>query len=57
MEAISEDLEMAAPHIGEHPIPDPAICNELDDALFDAKRDYIDQLAAYKEWQGKGVGR
>jgi hypothetical protein len=56
-QAISEDLEMAAPYIGEHPIPYPAICNELDDALFDAKRDYIDQLAAYKEWQGKGVAR
>ena len=56
-QAISTDLEMAAPSIGEHPIPEPALCDELDDALFDAKRDYIDQLAAYKVWQGKGVAR
>jgi len=56
-QAISEDLEMAAPHIGEYSIPEPDTHAELDDALFDAKRNYIDQLASYKEWQGKGVGQ
>jgi hypothetical protein len=52
-QAISDELEAATPDLDEHPIPTPRQASEIDNALFDTQRDYISQLAAYKEWQGK----
>jgi len=53
-QAISAELEAAQPDIADYPIPEAEAGDEHTDALYDSGRDYLEQLAAYKAFQGKG---
>jgi hypothetical protein len=52
-EAIAGDIESQAPDAEEIDWPEREPAPEDDDALFDSKRDYVDQIYAFKLYQGK----
>jgi hypothetical protein len=52
-EEIKDDLEEHEPDIEDYPIPEGREADELPDPLFDSTRDYMEQLAVYKAFQGK----
>jgi hypothetical protein len=52
-QAIHGEMEASAPSIDDYPVPEPTLLDEPDDALYDAQRDYLEQLDAYKDWQNK----
>jgi hypothetical protein len=52
--AVIEAMEDAQPDLTDYPIPEPEEADEDGvDPLFDSYRDYEEQLAAFKEFQGK----
>lgn len=53
-QAITDDLKQQAPDITDYPIPDAVQGNERSNALYASERGYIDQLTAYRAYQGKG---
>ena len=50
-----DELEAAAPDLGDYPIPEPRPVRGMPDVLFSSDRDYMQQLAVYKEYQGKDI--
>jgi hypothetical protein len=48
-----QELVSAAPDIGDYPIPEPADGNEFSSGLYNSMRAYLDQINAYKQFQGK----
>ncbi len=52
--AVELEAQVAA-LLAEHPIPVPRPAVEWPDPLFDSRRDYFAQLAAYKRFQGKAA--
>lgn len=52
-QAISNDLEAKKPDIDDYEIPEPRLASEKPGALYDSQRDYLTQMACYKEFQGK----
>lgn len=55
--AIAESLGAAAPDIEDFDWPEPDEGNERARPLFDSTRGYVDQVDAYKEFQGKPTKR
>jgi hypothetical protein len=55
LEKISADLQIQAPDVNSHPIPEALEADESVEALFDGTRDYFEQLRAYKEFQGRDL--
>jgi len=51
-----EELKEAAPDPASIDWPEPEEGDEADDALFDSTRDYLDQIARYRQHQGKKEG-
>lgn len=51
--AIRTDLAHAAPSVASYPVPEPEIGAELGDGLYNSARDYMEQIDAYKLFQGK----
>ena len=47
------DLEEDRLDLGSYPIPEANDGDEREDALYDSERDYLSQMDAYKEFQGK----
>jgi hypothetical protein len=54
-QAVRADLEEATPDIDTYPVPQARPGCELGEGLYNSARDYMDQLAAYKEFQGKVI--
>jgi len=54
---IQNDLDAQAPDVDSYDWPEPADGDEDDDPMFDSTRSYVDQVARYKEHQGKSVDR
>ena len=52
IEHVSEELEINAPDLDLFPIPEATEADETEQALYDSSRNYFEQLAAYKEFQG-----
>jgi hypothetical protein len=52
-ETIEEDLQAELPAAEDYRWPEPKEGDEDDDPLYDSNRDYLDQLARYREHQGK----
>jgi len=46
-------LDQNRPDLSAYPIPDAEEAEELSGQLFNSERNYIDQLKAYKDFQGK----
>lgn len=51
--AINADLEYEKPELDNYPTPDAYEPNELGEGLYNSDRDYLDQINAYKLFQGK----
>jgi len=51
--AIRRDLEAAVPDLRYYPLPLPEYAEEIGDGLYNSARDYLEQVEAYKEFQGK----
>jgi hypothetical protein len=52
-QAISSKMEAKRPFITKNDIPKPEDGKELGEELYDSKRDYLEQLNWYKQFQGK----
>lgn len=50
---ISDSMEEEAPDMDDYPIPEAEAARERGGALFDSERDYVEQIEAYKVFQGK----
>jgi hypothetical protein len=51
--AMREELSLSVPHLDAYALPQPALANEIGDGLYNSERDYLEQIEAYKEFQGK----
>jgi hypothetical protein len=50
-QAISRDLEEAAPDIDAYPLPEARPAREIGDGLYNSSRDYLEQIEEYKRFQ------
>jgi hypothetical protein len=55
--AIEDELEAERPDLSKVKWPEPNEGDEDPNPLFDSKRDYVEQIDAYKEFQGKPTER
>jgi len=55
LESIGDELLVNAPDLTPYPIPEPVEGDESVEPLFDSSRDYFEQLAVYKKFQGRDV--
>ena len=56
-QAITTALNDAAPDVEDLDWPEPRAGDEDPDPLFDSTRDYVDQIEAYKRFQGQPTER
>lgn len=54
-QAIKSDLSDEVPDLSEFPVPEASLYEELGDGLYDSQRDYLTQIEAYKQFQGREV--
>ncbi len=47
------ELDLSVPHVEHYPLPQPLYAEEIGEGLYNSERDYLEQLEAYKEFQGK----
>ena len=52
-QAMRSALDAAVPDLSDYPLPQAYIGDELAAGLYNSERDYLDQLDAYKLFQGK----
>src|SRR2546423_1732921 len=52
-QAMRQELDVSVPDLGYYPLPQPECYGEIGDGLYDSGRDYLEQLEAYKVFQGK----
>jgi hypothetical protein len=52
-QAMRQEMALAAPRLGGSALPEAAIAEEIGEGLYDSTRDYIEQIDAYKQFQGK----
>lgn len=52
-QAISSGLSASMPDLAEYPLPASREANELGEGLYNSQRDYLEQIDAYKAFQGK----
>jgi len=51
--AMKSELDLSVPQLERYPLPYPIYTQEIGDGLYNSERDYLEQLEAYKEFQGK----
>jgi len=54
-QAMRSELDLSIPDLADYPLPLPVFADEFGDGLYDTARDYLEQLEAYKQFQGKLV--
>jgi hypothetical protein len=54
-QVMRSELDLSVPHLDDYPLPTPILSDELGDGLYDSSRDYLEQIEAYKQFQGKLV--
>ena len=52
-QAMKSELDLSIPQVEHYPLPQPLYAQEIGDGLYNSERDYLEQLEAYKEFQGK----
>ncbi len=52
-QAMKQEMALSAPRLDGYVLPQAAIANEIGEGLYDSTRDYIEQIEAYKEFQGR----
>ncbi len=51
--SIKSELDLSVPNLGYYALPEPVIADELGDGLYNTEREYLEQIEAYKLFQGK----
>ncbi len=52
-QAIRGELSVSTPHLDYYPLPQTGYAQEIGDGLYNSARDYLEQIEAYKAFQGK----
>ncbi|HEY6407967.1 MAG TPA: hypothetical protein VIY29_10915, partial [Ktedonobacteraceae bacterium] len=52
-QAMKHELVLSAPRLDGNTLPQAAQASEIGEGLYDSTRDYIQQIEAYKEFQGR----
>src|SRR5215469_4837239 len=52
-QAIRDDLRAQTPYLADFPVPQAEVTEEVGEGLYNSARDYLAQVYAYKEFQGK----
>ncbi len=52
-QAIRGELSVSIPHLDYYPLPQAGYAQEIGDGLYNSARDYLEQIEAYKAFQGK----
>ncbi len=52
-QAIRGELSVSTPHLDYYPVPQAGYAHEIGDGLYNSARDYLEQIEAYKAFQGK----
>src|SRR5438309_6057081 len=52
-QVMKQEMALSAPRLDGYVLPQAAIANEIGEGLYDSTRDYIEQIEAYKEFQGR----
>lgn len=52
-QALRHELRATMPALDAYPVPQAVFAEEIDDGLYNSRRDYLEQIAAYKQFQGK----
>ena len=52
-QAMRRALDAAVPNLDDYPLPRAYVGEELTDGLYNSERDYLEQLDAYKLFQGR----
>ncbi len=52
-QAMSQEMALSASGVGSYELPEAAHASEIGEGLYDSTRDYIEQIEAYKEFQGR----
>ncbi len=52
-QAMRSELDVSVPNLEYYPLPEPAFAGEFGDGLYNSERDYLEQIEAYKQFQGK----
>ena len=52
-QAIRGELGVSLPDLGYYALPDPIYADEIGEGLYNSSRDYLEQIEAYKQFQGK----
>jgi len=47
------ELDLSVPGLDDYPLPAPVFTGEFGEGLYDSSRDYLQQIEAYKQFQGK----
>src|SRR6266566_4745473 len=53
--SLKSELDLSVPNLAYYALPEPAIADELGDGLYNTEREYLEQIEAYKLFQGKLV--
>jgi hypothetical protein len=54
-QAMRSELDLSVPQLNSYPLPTPIFTDELMEGLYDSGRNYLEQIEAYKQFQGKVV--
>jgi hypothetical protein len=52
-QAMRGELSVSIPPLDSYPLPAPGAAGELGEGLYNSARDYLEQIEAYKQFQGK----
>jgi hypothetical protein len=52
-QTMRSELDLSVPQLDDYPLPSPIFTDELEYGLYDSARDYLEQIEAYKQFQGK----
>ena len=52
-QAIMGELDRSLPSSNQFPVPDVLLAHEIGEGLYNSERDYLDQIDAYRLFQGK----
>lgn len=52
-QAISQEMQAQMPEVENYPVPEPVQAEEIGDGLYNSERTYLEQIVAYKAFQGK----
>ena len=52
-QAIREEMEEQTPDLDEYPLPEAREAREIGEGLYNSERSYLEQIDAYKQFQGK----